>query len=124
MHKPKPPYDLETIARAMTEPDKKGRINKHLIEEFVSEAADNTSLDLLNPIQVITLHSIIKCNDKFKLSPLVITNFFNYQLSNTGAIKPIKTKAWDKSREQIRIIRKKFDEMLQQVGQKYYKDLK
>lgn len=120
----KPSYDIETITRAITEPNKNGRAHTQLIENYVCEAIDRAAAHMRSPIQLLLLHAIVYGSDKFKLTPLVISNFFNYQLSPVGAIKPIKTKAWDKSREQIRQVRKRFIDELQEVGQQYYRDLR
>ena len=107
----------------MTEVSPSGKYpNKILVEKYVNEAARKTA-EGLKPMELILLHSIIYCNEKFKLSPLSITNFYNYQLTQTGRIKPIRTKAWDRSRHQIKIINKRLHENLQEIGQEYYKDL-
>ena len=107
----------------MTEVSPSGKYpNKILVEKYVNEAALKTA-EGLKPTELILLHSIIYCNEKFKLSPLSITNFYNYQLTQTGRIKPIRTKAWDRSRHQIKIINKRLHENLQEIGQEYYKDL-
>lgn len=55
---------------------------------------------------LLLLYSMICTNDKSGLSPLHLTNIFNYVIGNSGKLQKIKTKAWEKSRKRINNIQR------------------
>ncbi len=82
--------------------DNNAKRQKEIIDESCSRVADK-----LNTIDKILLYAFVYTNNKQGLSALSIANFINFQITSTGKLKPIKTKAFDKSKKMLSEIEKK-----------------
>lgn len=83
---------------------------KEIVDESCARAGQK-----LNDIDKVLLYSFVYTNNKQGLSALSIANFVNFQISSTGKLKPLKTKAFDKSKKMLSEIEKKFKNEAKEV---------
>lgn len=92
--------------------------NKNNQKYIIEEACARTGLKL-NNIEKIILYSSIYTKNKQGLSSLSIANFINLQISSTGKFKPLKTKAYDKSKKMINNIEQQFEKEVKNIIKEY-----
>jgi hypothetical protein len=88
--------------------------NSEFLDNVVNQAAARL-MERLIPKDRIVLFCLVMTREKLGLSPLHITNFYSFMLSPLGKLKPIRTKAWHKSRHKVYRIKKMLVDEVRQV---------
>lgn len=76
-----------------------------MMENAIVEASQRLMRRLTMMDQVL-LYATLSTGDKLGLSPLHISNIYNYMIGGIGQIKRLKTKAWDRSRKKVGYMKK------------------
>ena len=92
--------------------------DKTAINAVIQEASSRLSLRLSSKDSMI-LMSILYTEDRLGLSPLHLSNIYNYMISTTGKISRIRTKAWDKSRRKVDAIKIMLREEIKDVAREF-----
>jgi hypothetical protein len=107
--------NTKEIGKFLKTEDSNINIHKIIVKESIVDILSKNDLSDENKF---ILFIRIYQEDKQKTS-LNITNFFNFQITSTGKLKNLNTKAWGKSRERLENI----DSLIKESAKKFIYNL-